>query len=264
MRGTLFGFVGGAGLAVGGVAMGMPAEGLYFSVNSPGVYDFAGQSLLDDDVVRTNPSNTLADVVFSNSFDVNGFHINPDGTILYSTIFGLSDDDILQFDPNTNTTTTLVDGNSVFTGGSIDIDAVSRDASGGLIVSVLADTTVINGGASVGDGDILSLNAASGAVSVLVAESAIFDDGDGDIYGIHANDDGTYLLSINEDEVISGVSFTQSDVILYDPVSDTASLFQNLFDDASGEVDALFFVVPTPGAVGLFAAAGLAGARRRR
>lgn len=257
-----------AGLAHGG--------DLYISLNNPNIdIGVAGNTFQDDDVILTNESGTVSSEFFSVSSDINAFHVLPDGRYVLSNLFNFTvggtsfeDDDLAIYDPDTDTATFLVDGTSFFDSTSEDFDAITQDASGNFLFSTLADASV--GGTAFTDGDIMSWDGSSSSVSLFASMASIFDDGEGDISGMHFMSDGTLLLTAIADELVSGVQFREGDIFRWDPVGDTASLFfdRDVIDlmgqSTTAELDAIYWEVPAPGCAALAGIAGLVCVRRRR
>ncbi len=223
-------------------------------------------NMTDIDVVQYDTVGDSASIILEQadfdqgSGDTNALHYMPNGNIVISNLFnaqlaGVSfeDDDLLEYNPNTNTATLIFDGSTVFDATGEDIDAVYIRENGNIIMSTLADAGI--GGLNVTDGDIFEYNPNTDTSTLLVSEAALFDDGEGDVDAIHLLDNGNFLVSIlDTTETISGVSFADGDVFEYDPINDTASLYlsESVFTSTglSNDIDA-FTVVPEPGTFGL-------------
>jgi MYXO-CTERM domain-containing protein len=237
----------------------------------------------DDDAVFTSLDNSSGGLAFAlESGDLDAMHRLPNGNWIVSSLFNGSfggtlfdDGDLVEIDIVNN----IVVGNyfisnTLFTSTAPDISGVSLLPSGNILFSMLGSSNTIttpSGPVTFTDGDIMEFDIATGNVSTFLSEADLFDDGDGDVYGIHAFADGTLLLSANTDESISGSLFLDGDAFLYDPATDTASLVyseDNFFSAGPNtwDIDALYFdgPIPAPGAAGLLGLAGLAAARRRR
>ena len=238
--------------------------------------ELAGLSFNDGDMVLTDPAGSSASVFFAESNwtldgDTDAFHILPDGTYLFSSLFNsqidgqtFADADLIRYDPNTGSASTYFITDGLFDQTSADISGVSTRENGNILFSTLADASI--GGVGFLDGDVVEYDINTGSVSVFVSEADIFDDGNGDIYGLHHNADGTLLISSNGDEVVSGTQFLGGDVFLYDPATDTASLFFSAASFAANgtlyNIDALYFI-PAPGTALALGLAGFAARRRR-
>ncbi len=261
-------------LAVAAFA-GMAQGQLILSVANNTGNQLAGLTFNDGDMVLTDPAGSSASIFFAESNwtsdgDTDAFHILPNGNYLFSSLFNseiggvqFDDADLIEYNPNTGAANIYFISESSFDDDFEDISGVSTLDNGNIIFSTLTDASI--GGVGFTDGDLVEYDITTNTVSVLVDEADIFDDGDGDIYGIHANADGTFLLSAVADEMVSGTMFLDGDIFLYDPATDTASLYfsEASFGGQNQDIDAIF-VIPAPGSAALLALAGVAGVRRRR
>ncbi|GAB4551536.1 MAG: hypothetical protein Tsb0013_13640 [Phycisphaerales bacterium] len=226
----------------------------------------------DEDAVGTTLTGAPASVQFSlASGDLDALHRTGPDTWLVSSLFNgdfngtiFDDGDLVEINTTTGTVTTVI-SNTLFSAGA-DITGVSVLPNGNYLLSTLSDATL--GGLAFTDGDIIEYNATTDTATLFLSEADLFDDGDGDVYGIHWFSDGRLLLTTNVDEVISGTTFRDGDAFLYDPLTDTATLAFSEDTFVGGntwDIDALYFEgeIPAPGALALFGGA-LAFARRRR
>lgn len=252
------------------------AEELLISVADNVGTMLPGVTFTDGDIVQTNAAGSSASLftsgmIFGNDPDIDAFHVMADGRYLVSSLFNdlsfngptsFRDGDIAVYDPATDTAALFL-SEDLFTGSSVDISAVSMDAAGNLLLSTLGDAALA--GTSFTDGDIVKYDLNNGAASIVVNEVDLFDDGNGDVYGLHALDNGNFLITTNVDEVISGTLFRDGDIFEYDPITDTATLVfsEDSFTDGvnSHDIDAIY-LVPEPASALLLVVAGLA--RRRR
>lgn len=266
-----------------GAALAQPADaGLFLSVaDNIGTEINGFGPFTDEDVIRTNPAGSFAEAFFAiDAGDLDAFDILPNGNYILSSLFNgdiggtiFDDADLVEYNPNTGTIVGnyLGIGLSTFTSSAPDISAATTDDDGNLYFSMLGVTNTMNhsgGSLTFTDGDIVRVDATTGVASIFVNEADLFDDGDGDVYGLHWNGDGSFLISANEDEVISGNSFLDGDVFTYFYGSDVSNLFfseANFSDTAnSHDIDAVFFNVPAPASAAMLAFGALATARRRR
>ncbi len=223
-------------------------------------------NLADIDVFSYNTGTNTASVVLetidfdSGGGDTNAVHYMPNGNIVISNLFNgaiagvaYEDDDLLEYNPNTNTATLLFDGSTKFDATGEDIDGIYIRDNGNFVMSTIASAGL--GGLSFGQGDIIEYNPTTDIANLLVAETAIFDDGAGDIDAIHVLPNGNFLLSVLADtETISGVVFNDGDIFEYDPVQDTASLYlsESVYTSVGADNDTnAFTLVPEPGTFGL-------------
>lgn len=266
-------------LAVAALAPSALAQGpLFLSVidnSGNGVPGFSGFS--DNQGFATDLAGSTGAVVFDLlGGDLDAMHRLDNGDWLVSVNFagnygGTSflDGDIVQIDPTTETVVGTFLPESIFASGSPapDITGVTILPNGNLALSARAGGTINS--TTFDDGDILELDLGSGATSILISQADIFDDGDGEISGIHAFDDGTFLLSFSSTtEMISGTEFRDGDAFLYNPADDSATLVwdEDIFTGSNSyDIDALYFegLIPSPGAAALLGLA-FVGVRRRR
>ncbi|MEM1424446.1 MAG: hypothetical protein AAGH64_10645 [Planctomycetota bacterium] len=262
-------------LAVAALAPNTLAQGPLFL--STVVDDTLGGVAIDDNgayaTTLTGSPTSLAVTLASG--DLDALHRTGPDTWLVSSLFNgnfngtvFDDGDLVEVNTATGTTTTILP-NSIFTSSAPDITGVSILPNGNYLLSLLGSSNTITtntGSLSFTDGDIIEYNPTTLEASVFLSEADLFDDGDGDVYGIHAFDDGTLLLTANTDEVISNVSVLDGDAFLYNPATDTAEVvFSEALFAGNADIDALYFEgpIPSPGAVALLGLA-FVGARRRR
>lgn len=266
-----------AGIAVVCAGSTASAGNLYISANVPNIeIGVAGNLFVDEDVILTNEAGSVSSLFFTiapSSGDTNAFHIRPDGKYVFSGLFNYTfaggafeDDDLVLYDPIGGTASFLIDGTSFFDGTTSDFDAITQLPNGNYLFSTLAAASV--GGSAFTDGDIMEWDPIGGTVSLWASMASIFDDGVGDIGGLHYMPDGSLLMTFNDNETISGTAIREADIVRWDPLSDSASLFFNGDAIDSGgftkELDAIYWEVPSPGTGILGAGALVLGARRRR
>lgn len=268
-----------AGAAVGLCALGAAASAseLYISANVPQVdVALAGGTFNDDDVILTNPSGSTASFFFDSGNDTNAFHIRPDGKYLTSALFNFTlggtawgDDDIVLYDPATDTATEILDGASTFDATSEDISGVSMLPDGRILYSTLSEAVVVQPGPNltINAGDIVVFDTTTGLHETFLPGAQIWDDGT-DTNGLHYLPNGNFLLTGNADSAINGVPYNEGDIIEFDPTTRAFSVFfaESNFTNSTTtnyELDAVYFI-PSPAAAALLGLAGLASTRRRR
>lgn len=256
---------------------GLASDDLFISYNNPNTdIGLGGGTFIDDEVIRTNPGATSASSFFNLGQDLNAFHIDTDGSYLVSGLFNFTlggttwqDGDLVRYNPLTDTAVAIF-GDAQFGNTSEDVDAVSVHSDGRILFSTLADAQIASQNLTFGEGDIMAYDAVSGVFSLFISAADIFDDGAGDLSGLHSFGDGRYLITSNADEMISGFMLQEGSIALWDSNTDTASLYfdgRNLTDTMGStltpELDAIY-LVPAPMSAGLLGLAGLATSRRRR
>ena len=220
--------------------------------------------------------------------DLTGFHISSNGDFLmsYDDVSGgaytigdntIATGSLIRFNALTGAASTVLDAGALGT----RVDAVTQAANGDILFSTRTagtiDAALSSTGASfaIDDGDILSLDSATGLISRIVSESEIFTAAGAEVAGMHLLDDNTLILTSNRDDTYIGLDGTvlEEAAILYDLTTRSAT---GIFFDGrdaflgSHDLDAIFFssssiTVPAPGASALLAAAVASlGQRRRR
>lgn len=192
--------------------------GLTFSDGSLAEYDIASDiaTLFFDEATFTGTNNE----------NINAVHMMSDGTIIISTsgdaILGgvsFSRDDLVRYDPVTDSATLFFDGNNF--SGNQDIDAVYVRANGNILLSTSGNATLA--GLSFNDGDIVEYNPATNMASIFFAESLFA--GNEDIDGFHLLDNGNLLISTTNSATLGGLSFDRGSIIEYNPTTNTATVF---------------------------------------
>ncbi len=256
-------------------------NGLFISVADNLGTEINGGPYTDNDVIQTDTGGTFSSLFFSmDSGDLDAFHILPSGNYLISSLFNgniggntFDDADLIEYNPNTGAIVGnyLGIGLTSFTSSAPDISAATTDENGNLYFSMLGSTNTMNhtgGSITFTDGDIIRVDANTGIASLFLAEADLFDDGDGDVYGLHWMGDGSLLISANEDEMISGNQFLDGDVFFYDPGSDNSGPFfsESSFTDGvnTHDIDAVYYNIPAPASAVILGMGGLLASRRRR
>ncbi|MBT8484928.1 MAG: hypothetical protein KJO43_05065 [Phycisphaerae bacterium] len=253
------------------------AEGaeIALSVRDNDGVQLGGMSLLDGDVVQFEPGSGTAEVLLaegdfeSGSIDVNAVHVRAGGQIVFSTLFNggiggvtFGDGDVVEYEPATGGASVVLP-ESWWTGGSTatDVNAVFLRADGQFVLSHANDSDTL-GGLTFTDGDIVLYDPDGDVATLLVAEADLFDDGNGDVDGLHERADGSLLLSFDTDESIGGLNVRDGDIVEYDPATGGATVYfsEATFDsvDLGNDVNALSLLpvcgpdLDGSGAVGFF------------
>jgi hypothetical protein len=253
-------------------------------LSTEGGETLAGVSLQGGDVVRYDDSGPTTTVVFDEiaAFDpppaeeIDAFELLSNGNMILSTespasIGGYSFDsgDLVEYDPFTQTVTqTIFFGGSpggLFGPGGGDIDAVAVLPNGDILLSTWDPETLA--GLPFGDGDVVRWDGST--ASIYAQETDLFGGADVNLDAFAVLDDGRMLISHYETSnvILGGVTYRNGDLILYDPVIGTWSLWfsEDLFNVGNtANIDAV--AVPEPSAATLLALGllGLAVAGRRR
>lgn len=238
-----------------------------------------GLSFSRGDVVRYDAGTDTATLFFdSNLFDnsneqIDALHVLSNGNLLLSTsnnatLAGLSfsDGDLVEYDFGTGTASLFFD-EDLFSGNE-NIDAAAVLGNGNLVLSTTNNASL--GGLSFSDGDLAEYNAGSDTASLFFNEDLFSGNEDIDAVAILAN--GNLVLSTQNNATLGGLSFSDGDLVEYDPVNDVATLLfdEDLFSgnediDGVSAITTLPNTIPAPGAA-ILAAIGLpiAGWVRRR
>lgn len=167
--------------------------------------------------------------LFSGNADIDAVHVLANGIIILSTdnnetLGGLSfgPDDLVAYDPSTNTATLYFDGGALFSNTNEDIDAVYIRDNGNIILSTTGDATL--GGISFADGDLIEYIPSSNTASLFFDESNF--SGGADIDGVHILSNGNILLSTENTESLPGLAnFENGSIVEYNVSTNTASTF---------------------------------------
>ncbi|MEM1424763.1 MAG: hypothetical protein AAGH64_12275 [Planctomycetota bacterium] len=241
-------------LALGLVAPALagPPQPLFISVIDnvgnalPGLASFT-----DNDAVSTLLDGSAASIRFTiDSGDLDALHRLPNGNWLVSSNFNggfngtpFLDGDVVEIDIASGAVVRTVIAEAQIVGTAGDVSGVSVLPNGDFALCFRGPITFA--GVAFDDGDIARYDADTDTASVLVAQADLFDDGDGELSGVHAFADGRLLISVSSTiESISGTQFRDGDIVLYDPADDSASLFfseDTLTGTNTYDVDAIFF-----------------------
>jgi len=156
------------------------------------------------------------------------------------TLGGLTfrDGDLAEYDPSSDTAT-LYFNEDLFTGDT-EIDALHVLANGNIILST-ADAATL-GGLSFEDGDLIEYNPTTDTATLFFSESLFT--GDENIDAVHILDSGNIILSIHENNGrLGGMNFGYGDLIDYNPITDTATMFLDgsLFS-SKADIDAAYIL----------------------
>jgi hypothetical protein len=153
-----------------------------------------------------------------------------------ATLGGLAFDDIdlAEYDPPADSASLFFEGAP--TTLLIDIDALHVLANGHILLSTKDAATL--GGLSFADGDLVEYDPATDT-AVLYFDEAAFS-ADEDIISVYIMANGHILLSTDSNATLGGLSFTDKDLVEYNPGSDTATLyFDGSTTTLSSDIDAV-------------------------
>ena len=124
------------------------------------------------------------------------------------------------------TVDTVADTGSLFEtidgfASGITVDAMFIQSDGKIRLSTTGNAML--GGAPVLDGDLVEYDPVTDTGTVVFSES-LFDD-DEDIDALFVRSNGNLLLSTETPATLGGLSFDDSDVVEYNPVTDIATMF---------------------------------------
>lgn len=123
----------------------------------------------------------------------------------------------------------------------INVDGIFIQSDGKIWLSTTGNATL--GGAPVLDGDIVEYDPAADTGTVVFSESLF--DADEDVDALFVRGNGNILLSTETPATLGGLSFDDSDVVEYNPITDVATMFllASAVFDGDYDVDA-FHILP--------------------
>lgn len=225
-----------------------PSQNLILSTDNNetlGGLSFSDGSLAEYDAATDTATLYFNENNFSGSENIDAVHVLGNGIIILSvsgnaTLGGLSfgDGDLAAYDPSSDSATLYFDEN-MFSGNE-DIDAVYVRANGNILLSTDGNATL--GGLSFSEGDIVEYNPSTNTATLFFDENNF--SGNENIDGFHLLDNGNLLISISGSGTLGGLSFSDGDIVEYNPSSNTASLY---FDESnfSGGADIDAVSIPT-------------------
>jgi len=186
---------------------------------------------------------------FPNAEDVDAVHVLTNGLIVLSTAAGATlgspsltfqDGDLVAYDPIHDTASVIFSESTHFATNQ-DIDAVCVRPDGTLVLSTREAASLGVPPVAFSSGDVVAYDPVRRTASILVPSSRFVGGGE-NVDAVHVLPDGRVALSVERDvgASLGGITFRDGDVVLYDPVSDGASLFlsESVFS-SDEDVDAL-------------------------
>ena len=223
---------------------GSSAQNLIISTDQTetlGSLTFSDGSLAEYNATLNSASLYFNENLFSANEDINAVHVLANGVIILSTtgnatLGGLSfgDDDLVAYDPSTDTATLYFDGGANFSNGNEDIDAVHILDDGRIILSTTGNARL--GGLNFGDDDLVAYDPVTKTASLYFDGGNLFSNTNEDIDGVYIMSNGHILLSTTGSATLAGTTFSDGSIVEYDPVANTASVYfdENRF---SGNAD---------------------------
>ena len=214
----------------GAIAAGREGVALLSTIGPATV---GGLDFQQDDIVSLGLSTEVATLsfdgaAFTNAENIDALALRPDGIFLLSTtgnatLGGLAfrDEDVVAYDPDTDTATMLLDGSTVFSANE-DVDAVSLLANGNLVLSTQGSATL--GGLSFQRDDLVEYDIATDTATLLFDGASAFSNTNENIDAVSVLEDGSIVLSTTGSASLGGINFQRDDLVEYDPVNDTAIL----------------------------------------
>ncbi len=254
---------------------GLPAQAeIVLSTTAPATLGVPPLTFRDGDLVDFDRPTETATLIFNedlfggNDEEVGAVHVFGNGHIVLSTDsdawlpgLGFEDEDLVKWDPVNQTATMFFHGDDWFAGEE-DIDAACVLDNGHIVLSTDADAKI--GSLEFGDGDLVECDPASGMATLLFSEY-LFNSHNENIDAVHVLGNGHIVLSTVADAGLPGLnSFEDEDLVEWDPVGQTASMFfeGDLWFTHDEDVDAAF--IPEPTTLSLLVLGGVAVMRRRR
>ncbi len=175
----------------------------------------------------------ILDPVFT-SLDAGSLVLSSTGA---PTLGGLafSNKDLVQYDGVADVAVPYFDGSVLQ--GNVILDAAHVMPDGSVILSTRFDSTVA--GLPFRDGDLVRYDPVADTAEIFLSEDLFA--GDTDIDAVSVLDDGHIVLSMLFPGSLGGVSFQGGDLVEYDPLAGTASLFlsQSVFTSGPANINAL-------------------------
>ncbi len=252
------------------------ARDIAISTASPASIGVPRVSFENDALVAYDPATETAAVDFdlSDAFGLSrnlvAAHRYANGDLLMTTQAGgtiagvdFNVDDLVLLDVAAGSASVLFDGSALglerVGSGQVFIDAVFVRPSGSILFSTMTSSTFL--GLSFDNDDLVEYDPQGGGSASIFFDGAIIGgdpvagDDDPDIRGFHIMDDGRYVFAARDGGgsgmmTIAGLTFSRDDLVVYDPVAGTASLYldgEASFANPGELIDAVTAgVVPEP------------------
>lgn len=232
----------------------LATDPIILSTDSPAV--LGGLSFQDKDLAEYGPTTDTATLFFEGgpaglASDIAAAHVLPNKHIILSTaddttFGGLSfkDEDLIDYDPVTDIATMFFDGSTHFNNDE-DIRSVHVLADGHIIFSTDSDASI--GALNFEASDLVEFNPVTSTASLFFDSSTTTLNGG--IDAVHVLDNGQFVLSTKDDATLGGLNFGDDDLVIYDPVADTAALYLGggtVFDNTSEDITSVHISIALP------------------
>lgn len=219
-----------------------------------------GLTFGNDALAEYNPTTDVATLFLDGSLltgtgtNIDSVHILDSGNIILSTtgtatLGGLSfgKNDLIEYNPTTDTSTLYFDG-TLFSGNA-DIDAAYINGSANIILSTTGNATL--GGLSFGKDDLIEYSPISD-VATLLFDGSLFS-GNANVDAAHILSSGNIVLSTTGGATLGGLSFTNGDLVEYNPRTNVSTLYfsEGLFNNNSNIGAVSIKSLPEPATVAL-------------
>ncbi|MCZ6887630.1 MAG: DNRLRE domain-containing protein [Gammaproteobacteria bacterium] len=134
-----------------------------------------------------------------------------------------TDRDLVQYDPGGDIAGLFFAGAA--TTLNSDIAAVHLLANGHLVLAANGSPDTTLGGVTFQAGDLVDYDPVADAATLIFDGDALFTDPAEKIGSVHVLDNHNLILSTETPAILGGLSFTDRDLVEYDPETDTATLF---------------------------------------
>lgn len=152
----------------------------------------------DEDLILWNENTLEASLfhdftsVFVGNEDINALHVLANGNYLISTTntsvingFTIQAEDVVEYDPTTfQVVQTVFDGSAII-GANEVIDGVQVTASGRLVISTTNNFSLLSGGPTYDDDDVVIYNPVSGTLSLWLDVGGLVGNGGVDVNAFH-------------------------------------------------------------------------------
>ena len=202
-----------------------------------------GLTFTDKDLAEYDPASDTATLFFDGvahalAQDIDAVHVLANGNIVLSAINTITlggvtaeNEDLIVYNPVTDTGSLFFDGSALFSSGSTDLSAVHIMNAGHMLLTNEYSATL--GGLAFEPNDIIDYDRDSDTAVMFL---------DGSTVGlsvwidaVHLLDNGHIVLSTDQPATLGGLSFNEGDLVEYDPIWDTATVYfdgTNLFSAA--------------------------------